>query len=145
VRQSGLYRWLTTEPDHEVITIDVTDSLIGRLTVPPLYRTVRWVLPRWRGSRTKRVVEFLNTQFTDHPVRVFGVLLVSTVLTRFTELTVTDGFSIRWALVAVALIGIGAVLIQFEPSLSSLRETRLWRLLVAPPRGERSNDENTDE
>ena len=60
-RQSYLYRWLTKEPEPDVVVIDLRETytvgpviaLLDRLT-PLLGRT-------WRGSRASHLVEHLRT------------------------------------------------------------------------------------
>ena len=57
VEQSFVYRWLTKEPDPEVIVIDLRETY----TVGPFIRLVDSLLdrvtPYWRGSRLKRALD----------------------------------------------------------------------------------------
>ncbi|WP_435063670.1 hypothetical protein [Halobaculum sp. EA56] len=53
-RNSFVYRWLTKEPEPEVIVIDLRETWTVGPVIALLDRLVEWVVPYWRGSRLKR-------------------------------------------------------------------------------------------
>lgn len=56
-RHSFLYRWLTKEPEPEVIVIDLRDTYTVGPVIEILNRLVDWLAPIWRHSLLKRVTE----------------------------------------------------------------------------------------
>jgi hypothetical protein len=61
LRNSALYRWLTTEPEAEVVVIDLRETY----TVGPLVALLDRLVPVfgqiWHGSYTHRLVEAFRT------------------------------------------------------------------------------------
>lgn len=66
-RDSWLYRWLTAEPDPQVVVIDLRETYtvgpliaaldrVARVVAPPIRETV---LPLWRRTRTRAVLTWL--------------------------------------------------------------------------------------
>jgi len=57
VRGSYLYRWLTAEPEPEVVVIDLRETY----TVGPFIRlvdaTIEWLRPYWEASTLKRATD----------------------------------------------------------------------------------------
>lgn len=54
VRNSYGYRWLTREPDPEVVVIDLRETWTVGPVIRVLDRLVDWVTPYWRESTLKR-------------------------------------------------------------------------------------------
>ncbi|MDL0134992.1 hypothetical protein [Halobacterium salinarum] len=50
VRESALYRWLTAEPDPEIIVIDLRDTRTVGPFITVLTRVVGWLAPIYRES-----------------------------------------------------------------------------------------------
>jgi len=59
VRNSYLYRWLTKEPDPEVIVIDLRETWTVGPIIALLDRFVEWVAPYWASSTPKRALDEL--------------------------------------------------------------------------------------
>jgi hypothetical protein len=49
-RNSFLYRWLTTEPEPDVIVIDLTETWSVGPIIRGVDRVVQFLQPRWRSS-----------------------------------------------------------------------------------------------
>ena len=60
-RQSFCYRWLTNEPDPDVIVIDLRETYTVGPIIAVLDRLALVVERIWRGSATYRVMERLRT------------------------------------------------------------------------------------
>ena len=58
-RASVCYRWLTAEPDPEVIVIDLRQTVAIGPVIGTLDRFIEWVAPYWRESTPKRALEEL--------------------------------------------------------------------------------------
>jgi len=59
VRNSYLYRWLTKEPEPEVIVIDLRETWTVGPILALLDRFVEWIAPYWRESTPKRALDEL--------------------------------------------------------------------------------------
>lgn len=61
IRHSYLYRWFTTEPDPDIIVIDLRETY----TIGPFLRLFDWVggglARRYRGSIVQRAVRYLTS------------------------------------------------------------------------------------
>jgi len=60
-QNSFLYRWLTKEPEPEVIVIDLRETWTVGPIVALLDWTVERTLPHWRGSTLKRIFDRVDT------------------------------------------------------------------------------------
>lgn len=77
VRGSYLYRWLTKEPEPEIVVIDLRETWTVGPVVRVLDRAVEWVTPHWRRSTVKSGVDRVAT-LTDRGLRTRpGRLLVA--------------------------------------------------------------------
>lgn len=65
-RRSFLYRWLTAEPDPEVIVIDLRETYTVGPVIALLDRVAPIVARTWRGSHAARVTARLRTA-TNQP------------------------------------------------------------------------------
>jgi len=130
VRNSGLYQWLTAEPDPEVIVIDLRETW----TVGPFLRVLGWVVDRFgdaaADSRAVGVAQRGVTTTYAAPMRVLGVvtavfgLLVATTSLR-------SGISMTRLAVGFGLAVGGVVAMQDERDWATLRETRAITLVIA--------------
>ena len=128
VRASLLYRWLTNEPDPEVIVIDLRETW----SVGPVIALVDWLVARLvpvaERSRVRQVVHAVGTRLRAAPVRVGGAVVL--------------GMGVVWAVVGGVSIGVlvvlalGALALREDRSWAALAETRVagWlRAALAPP------------
>jgi len=61
VRSSYLYRWLTKEPEPDVIVIDLRETWVVGPLIAALDHVLAWLAPHWRGSTLKRGVDALGS------------------------------------------------------------------------------------
>ena len=131
VRHSFLYRWLTAEPDPDVIVIDLRETW----TVGPFIRlldaTLDRLAPAVRESRVAGAVQRGTTLTRQQPGVVAGLaLLVVSVILGLTSVATGNLDTTRLVLTAI-LLGGGALATRERRSWSELRETRPVALLIA--------------
>ena len=131
LRNSVLYRWLTKEPDQEVIVINLRETLtVGPILV--VLDTGVTYLANWgKGATLYKGYRGFASQFVESPVRIVGVvvlaaILVNTLLAAVTGSLGQAGLGIRLLLGALAMLAT-----REDRSFEDLRESRLGRLVVA--------------
>ncbi|WP_049910758.1 hypothetical protein [Halorubrum coriense] len=140
---SYLYRWLTAEPDPDVIVIDLRETW----TVGPFIRlldaVIERVLPAFEDSRAASAVQVGVQRTLAAPLVVGGVmLLVGGLLTALTSVATQNVSTIRLGIAAGLIVG-GAVATRERRTWAELRETRPVELLIAalePPEPPAQND-----
>lgn len=145
IRGSWLYRWLTDEPDPDVIVIDLRETRI----VGPILRVLDWFLSRFSdGSGGSLLVRAARRGYhltVGRPVQVLGACLGAGALALLSLVLVTGAASTRLFAVA-AVLAVGAALAsRVDSSWADLRETRLVELLVAafePPEPPMTDEDN---
>ncbi|MFC7047247.1 hypothetical protein ACFQH6_19210 [Halobacteriaceae archaeon GCM10025711] len=129
-RHSYLYRWLTAEPEPEVVVIDLRETW----TVGPVLRVLDWVIDRvertYRGSASQRAVEATANRIYDAPVRTMSVVLAVAVLANLLVTVVTTPFATGGIAVRVAVLVFAALGTRSSLSWPELRKTLPVRLLV---------------
>jgi hypothetical protein len=145
-RSSFLYRWLTAEPDPDVIVIDLRETY----TVGPVLAILDAVLAplarAWRGASVESAAQSLEAHLRRHPVRVVSLLVLVALLT---ELGVTlvfrspsqTGLGVRLLFVGIALAGT-----RIGISWDECTDSVTYRALVAalePPEPPSETEENT--
>ena len=131
VRGSWLYRWLTAEPEPEVIVIDLRETY----TVGPFIRLLDRLLEgaaSWADS--SRAVSWVTAgidRTTSAPLRIGGaVLALAAAMGLFASL-LAGGPSTTVGGGLIVLLLVGALATRENRSWSELRETRPVRLLAA--------------
>ena len=136
-RASSLYRWLTKEPDPEVVVIDLRETY----TVGPFVRLLDRLVPHveraWNGSSLKRATDRTGALVREAPVKVASVLLLVVLSVQTLQslpaiqsgsVTTVGTFTLAWLL---ALVGL-----RVDWTLAELAESRvgqLTRALLEPP------------
>jgi len=136
-RASYLYRWLTKEPDPEVVVIDLRETYTVGPFIKLLDRLVPHVERAWNGSSLKRATDRTGELIRDVPVKaasvLFMVFLAIQTLQSFSAIqsgsvTTIGAFSLAWLLTLVGL--------RIDWTLAELAESRVGRLtraLLEPP------------
>jgi hypothetical protein len=143
VRHSYLYRWLTAEPDPDVIVIDLRETW----TVGPFIRLLDAVIdrlaPALKDSRVASAVQKTTTITHQQPAVVAGLgLLVAGVILGLASVAAGTLGTTRLAL-TTTLLGGGALATRERRSWSGLRETRPVALLIAALEPPEPPEENT--
>jgi len=131
VSGSFIYRWLTAEPDPEVIVIDLRETW----TVGPIIAVVDRLLATFtEGTQTSTVAEATHTvvaAFRERPIRVVSLVAVVGSLSVLFVGGATQSLSVvttvlPMLLAVLALYGVGS-----ERTLDDLQETKAAQLLVS--------------
>lgn len=129
IRQSWLYRWLTAEPEPDVIVIDLRETM----SIGPILAVIAAVadrlLPAAGRARLVRALKRLGDVVYDRPLRVAGVggMFVAAIATG----AAAAAGSIAGILTAVILAGASVGAARSDRSWPELRETRTMQVLIA--------------
>jgi hypothetical protein len=129
VRESYLYRWLTAEPDPDIIVIDLRDTW----TVGPVITLLDWAFERIERAATGSVLlagfERLYRQTLEAPLQMAGrgLFVAAVVVGAASALSRSIA---GLAVAALCLLG-GLVALRDDRSWVELKETRVIELLIA--------------
>jgi hypothetical protein len=130
-RSSWLYRWLTSEPDPEVVVIDLRETAV----VGPIIGVLDWLLgglaTGWTRARSGKLFEDLWATLLARPIQVASVLALAGLAANLLVLAALDSLSagaVGVRLVAVSLALAGS---QVTVSWDVLRESRVVELTIA--------------
>ena len=148
IRGSWLYRWLTAEPDPDVIVIDLRETRI----VGPILRVLDWLftsLGTSSGGSLLATVGRRGYRFAvSRPVQLASAGLGAGALALVALLLATGSESLGLVVVTAVLAVVAALGSRVEASWTDLRETRPVRLLVAafePPEPPTRDNEDADD
>jgi|GEM_PF-804124 len=148
VRASFCYQWLTTEPDPDVIVIDLRETY----TVGPFIRLLDAVIDEletgYANSQAEYTISKITTAIQAQPIRLLGIVGLACV--PFSLLILTLAGSITTMLFAVHLVAsaLSAASLRSTHSLADLLESRPAKLLIAalePPEPPETNQPPTDQ
>lgn len=147
IEASWLYRWLTAEPDPDVIVIDLRETW----TVGPILAVLDWFVVRLVSSGERASSVRLAGQgsrlFADRPLQVASVFLGGVALALAGRIALTPNTSAPLVFLTVLLAICALVGSRNSQSWAELRQTRFVRLLVAafeppdPPERPRERDD----
>lgn len=144
IRASWCYRWLTAEPDPEVIVIDLRETYTVGPIVRVLDRVIDPLADAWEGSGVQATADAV----ADAPVRALGIVAAVAVVVE-AALSLAQGDLTQFGLLARAvLFGFAALATRVPLSAAELAETRTGRLLRAvlePPEPPGEERERTGE
>jgi len=131
VRASWLYRWLTAEPDPEVVVIDLRETVAVGPILALLDRLLVPVVRNWNRARVRIVLDRLWDRFVSRPVAVASTVVLAAVLATLLALVglgtpSPSAVGIRLLLVSLALAGT-----RVRASADELTETGAYELVVA--------------
>ncbi|MCL9817473.1 hypothetical protein [Natronocalculus amylovorans] len=123
VESSWLYRWLTAEPDSEVIVIDLRETFSAGPVLRQLDRRIRDVISVIPSSLGLRNGFQLRSRFVVRPLRVCSFVLLVSVLAGLSSLVLTGadiGIS-TFLLLALLLVAVRGT--QSTRSLAAVQAT----------------------
>jgi hypothetical protein len=135
VRDSYLVRWLTAEPEPDVVVIDLRETW----TIAPVIAVIDWLVPHglrmWHGSTARRVLDRTATAFRNAPVRLTSVVVLGVVVAR---IVLSLGSAGTVSLVAHLFVGALAIAgLRVDWTLEELKASKVGRLAAAlfvPPK-----------
>ncbi|GAB3669372.1 hypothetical protein [Halopiger thermotolerans] len=131
VRHSWLYRWLTAEPEPEVIVIDLRETY----TVGPFIRLLDRILEHFtRATASSRAVELasrVENRFRARPLRVLGTAILGAVVFSGLVSLLFGQLGMGWFVGHAVLMGLSVLGLRSERTLEDLTETRVWELVIA--------------
>lgn len=131
IRGSWLYRWLTDEPDPDVIVIDLRETRI----VGPILRVLDWVFAGLgTGSGSSLLAGAARRSYrlaVSRPVQLMSAGLGAVALALVALVLATGATSTTLVVVAAALAVAAALGSRVEVTWAELRETQPVELLVA--------------
>ena len=128
---SFIYRWLTAEPDPDVIVIDLRKTWsIGPL-IAGINRTVTELTPGVSNSTITALGERIGSVGQRRPIKIVSLFVLSAVFVGLLGGALTGGLSAA-AVVFLLGVAVSAVLgLRSTTTLEELTETRTAKLLVA--------------
>jgi len=146
-RASFPYRWLTAEPDPEVIVIDLRETYTVGPILAVLDRLVGILARGWQTAGVGSLTETVHDTLHERPIRAVSIvalaaLLVNLAVSVALGTLTTTGLDVR--LVGVALAALGT---RIRASWAECTESATYRYLVAalePPEPPETNESEDD-
>lgn len=131
VRQSVLYRWLTKEPEPDVIVIDLRKTATVGPFIALLDRATARLAPWWGTSGCRRLCVWTGARLVERPVRTLGLVLTAAVTTWVAVAAVTGGLSAQILAVSLGVFVIGVLATRSHHSWEDVQATRGYQILAA--------------
>lgn len=147
VRGSFCYRWLTAEPDPDVIVIDLRETLTVGPPLRAIQRSLEALAPSVATARLATAGRAVASTLRARPIRVASLVLLGTVVTGVVALVASGNPSPIPVATLVALGLLAAVGVRSRATWDGVRESRIVGLLVAafePPEPPEPATERTD-
>lgn len=144
-RASWSYRWLTAEPEPDVVVIDLRETAVVGPILVILDRLLAPLVRNWPQARTGTVTSRLSERFVTRPIQIVSLVALAGILTNLLFL-VALGSPTRTAL-GIRLVAASLALAGTRVTLSAeeLSETDGYELamgLLAPPEPPEENGED---
>lgn len=146
VRASFLYRWLTAEPNPEIVVIDLRETYTVGPILAVLDRIIGVLAGGWETASIGSLTETVHNSLREHPVRTVSMVALAALLGNLAVAVAfgtptTRGLGVR--LVGIALAALGT---RIRVSWAQCTESASYRYLVAaleppePPDANESDD-----
>ncbi len=131
VQQSYLFRWLTAEPEPEVIVVDLRESWFVGPVIAALDRFTKAVVPAVETSRVRRATKRLTARLSRAPLRFAGLAGV-VAFSALVAAALLTGTLTRPAMGAYAIcLGLALAGTRVELSWRELGETKIGKAVSA--------------
>lgn len=144
---SFIYRWLTAEPEPDVIVIDLRETY----TVGPIIRAVDRVIDRleqgYENSRTEAAVASVGEAVHARPLRLAGIAGLGFVVVSLLAAVVAGSLSVRLVAVQLLVAALALLGLRSTRTLEEVLETRVASSLAAafkPPEPPATANERAD-
>ena len=131
VRGSSLYRWLTGEPDPEVIVIDLRETWTVGPVIRLLDAALDRLIPALEDSRAAAATRAVTASTLAAPAVVAGLAVLGVGLLLGLVSIVSGTLGTTRLGLAAGLVVAGAIATRERRSWAELRETRPVELLIA--------------
>ncbi|AHF98931.1 hypothetical protein HALLA_08705 [Halostagnicola larsenii XH-48] len=146
-KESAIYRWLTAEPEPDVIVIDLRETY----TVGPIIRAVDRVLDTlersYENSRTEAAVASVGETVHARPLRLAGIAGLGFVIVSMVAAVVSGSLSVGVVAVQLLVATLAALGLRSTHTLEEVLETRVASALAAafePPEPPATANERAD-
>jgi len=151
LRHSFLYRWLTKEPEPDVIVIDLRETYTVGPLITALDRVGARLAPWWRTSGCRRLCAATGAWLVARPIRALGLALLAVATVRLLVAVAGGTLATSTLAVSLGLFVVGALATQSRHSWQDIQATRGYQLVAAaleppepPEQQERATDESAD-
>lgn len=145
VRSSWAFRWLTAEPEADVVVVDLRETTTVGPVLAVLDGTFRAVVPAWRSAATGRLTRDTRDAFERRPVRAASQVALVAVATNLVLRLATgtlDHLVLGGSLLLAALALAGTRSEASSDAIADSRSVRLLRSILRPPDPPDSDDGN---
>jgi len=130
IRASWLYRWLTTEPDPDVIVIDLREAYVIGPILGMLDRSFSVFTGGWSQARSGTLLEQFHESIEARPIRtvshaVLAAVVANLALTAVLGSLATTAIGVRLIAASLALAGT-----RVNASWDDVTDSRTYGLLV---------------
>ena len=131
VTDSYVYRWLTADPDPEVIVIDLRETHTVGPVVAILDRVLAWLAEATTSSNAVALVRSMGAEFRAAPVRLVAATVAVVCATALFVVTAFGGLGVLPTVVLVVLAFAGLAGTQVTASWGDLVDSRVGQLVAA--------------
>ncbi|SET50719.1 hypothetical protein [Natrinema hispanicum] len=148
VRSSFCYRWLTAEPDPDIIVIDLRETYTVGSFIRLLDAVIDELETGYTNSQAEYTISRITTAIQAQPIRLLGIVGLACVPLSLLTLTLAGSISTTLFAVHLITIALSAAALRSTHSLADLLESRPAKLLIAalePPEPPETNQPPTDQ
>ncbi len=131
MRHSFLYRWLTAEPDPEVVVIDLRETATVGPFIALLDRVATRLAPWWRTSGCRRLCAWTAAGLSARPVRALGFVVLGAAAVWLVAAAANGDPGTGSLAVSLGLLAAGALATRSRHSLQDIEDTRGYQVLTA--------------
>ncbi|WP_245724153.1 hypothetical protein [Natronorubrum texcoconense] len=131
VESSFAYRWLTSEPDPEVIVIDLRETRAFGPLIRGVDRGVSEFTARSRTSTVVGALGWVGSAIRARPIQVVSAVVLAMVVMSLVLMVRVGSVSQSLLLGQLLVAGLAALGLRSRASLGALLETRVGRGIVA--------------
>jgi hypothetical protein len=131
VRTSWLYRWLTAEPEADVVVIDLRETMTVGPILLLLERTAGPGAEYWKESRFGKVATRFTDQLAARPISVVSTVALIAILVNLCLLVVLGTPAPRSIGVVLVVTSLALAGTRVRLSADELTDTDVYALLVA--------------
>ncbi|MFC7071574.1 hypothetical protein ACFQJ7_16825 [Halovenus rubra] len=146
VTSSWSYRWLVTDPDPDLVVIDLRQTLTVGPWLRVIARTLNWVLPAAVSSTLVRTSQRLYRQLVVRPVQIVSLFFAFGAIGLLATATTGTSLSVALVFSALGFAFLAAIGSRITMSWHEVQETRGYRRLAKifdPPEPSESQESDT--